>query len=200
VGARSAKGWALPAARSTRTLAAGMVVFGALMLSTTAASAQPTGRGPIGDQESIVVDWCGADAPFRNDFYYEGRELGHVTGPDGTFRYSFTAHGEAIWTNLSTGRTLTGVWNTRNVDLHVTDNGDGTITEFWQGSGNLNEFGPDGKLVANFPGSFRVSTLIDYGGTLADPEDDTVISETFIRNEGHPATESECDLYRRLTI
>jgi hypothetical protein len=166
------------------------------------ADARPLDHGRFGYQESIVVDWCGADAPFRNDFDVTGTFIGRVTGQDGNggFRYSQTAHGEAIWTNLATGRTLTIVWNAHDQDLRVTDNGDGTGTVLWQESGNVNYFGPDGKFVSNAPGAFRVESLIDFNGTPGDPSDDTVISETLVRNVGHAPDASECEMYRGLTM
>ena len=164
------------------------------------AEARPYEHFPFLDQDSIVVDWCGADMPFRNDFRVAGVITGRITGRDRTLRYTQIAHGKAVWTNLATGRAITIKWNQTGQDLRVWDNGDGTLSILFQASGAGKVYGPDNRLAAIDPGTFRSLVILDHGGTLTDPSDDTFISETLVRETGPPkALEGECDLFRRLT-
>lgn len=163
------------------------------------AGARPVEHFAVHDQQSIVVDWCGDDVPFRNDFSVDGVLTARITGRDGTLRFTQTAHGEAVWTNLATGRTITIRWDQNAHDLRVADNGDGTLSILFQTSGNGKIYGPDNKLVDVASGNLRLLAIVDYGGTLNDPSDDTLISETLVSNRGPQGDESECEAYRRLT-
>jgi hypothetical protein len=66
-------------------------------------------------------------------------------------------------------------------DLHVVDNGDGTLTVVVFSTGNATVYGSDGKAIARNPGQFRVELLISDNGTPADPDDDEVIGETVLK-------------------
>ena len=57
-------------------------------------------------------------------------------------------------------------------DLHVTDNGDGTLTILVLATGNYTLYGEDGRAIARNPGQVRFELLIDHGGTPDDPSDD----------------------------
>ena len=176
-------------------------ILAVLVASEQVADARPLERGTFAYGGDSVVDWCGSDAPFRDQFDVTGTVVGRVTGQRGGdgFRYSQTYHGTAIWTNLATERSISIVWNDHDQDLHITDNGDGTGTLLWQSSGTVNYYGPDGKFVTNGPGAARLETIIDFAGTPGDPSDDTVISGKVVSNVGRfPPT--ECELYRDLTV
>ena len=182
-----------------RTRVAVFATCAASIGGASLASAQPFEHFAFHDQESTVVDWCGEDAPFRNDLSIDGVVTARITGRDGTVRYAQTAHGETVWTNLATERTITIKWDSNSQDLRVADNGDGTLSILFQTSGGAKIYGPDNKLVDVAPGNIRLLAIVDYGGTLNDPSDDTLISETLVSNRGPQGDESECEAYRRLT-
>ena len=162
--------------------------------------AQPFEHFSFQDQGSMIVDWCGEDVPFRNEFSISGVVTARSTGRDGAVRYTQTQHGVSVWTNLATGRSITIKWNENaGQDLRVTDNGDGTLSTLYQLSGTVKIYGPDNKLVLNAPGNLRALAIVDYGGTLNDPSDDTLISNTLVSYRGPEVDESECDVFLRLT-
>ena len=66
-------------------------------------------------------------------------------------------------------------------DLHVRDNGDGTLTIIILATGPSSLYGPDGKAIARDPGQVRFELVVDHGGTPTDPSDDTEISFTQIK-------------------
>lgn len=58
-------------------------------------------------------------------------------------------------------------------DLHVTDNGDGTLTIVVLATGNYTLYGEDGHAIARNAGQVRFEVLIDHNGTPGDPSDDS---------------------------
>ena len=78
-------------------------------------------------------------------------------------------------TNQANGRWVTSVTRVTEKDLHVMDNGDGTLTILVLATGNATLYGADGKAIARNPGQLRFELLVDDGGTPDDPWDDEVI-------------------------
>jgi hypothetical protein len=66
-------------------------------------------------------------------------------------------------------------------DLHVTDNGDGTLTVVILITGPSTLYGPDGKAIARNPGQVRFELVVDHGGTPTDPSDDVELSFTQVK-------------------
>ena len=54
----------------------------------------------------------------------------------------------------------------------MTDNGDGTLTIIFQGSGTDKWYGGDGRVVLRVSGNFRDELRVDHNGTPGDPTDD----------------------------
>ena len=84
-------------------------------------------------------------------------------------------------TNLANGRTLTSNELTVQKDLHVTDNGDGTLTIVVFATGNFTLYGADGHAIARNPGQFQFQLLIDHNGTPGDPSDDVELAFTVLK-------------------
>ena len=57
----------------------------------------------------------------------------------------------------------------------MTDNGDGTLTIIFQGSGTDSWYDGNGKRVLKVSGNFRDELRIDHNGTPGDPTDDEFI-------------------------
>lgn len=111
---------------------------------------------------------------------FDGTFLFNTTGKNDLPHQMGVEHGTVSLTNLTTGKSLTDVFDNVRKILEVTDNGDGTITVVSLFTGGLRTYGPDGKVVFHNDGQIRLQFLIDYGGTLLDPEDDVVLDEQFI--------------------
>ena len=130
-----------------------------------------------------------------------GRYSLRLGGPDQLPRFSSTHHGGASFTNAATGLALTATWHYSNQDVHVTDNGDGTLSVVYQVPGPERIYGPDGQQLNISTGSMRLEATIDHGGTLQDPYDDVFLGEEFLVGHGYPPQPpfDFCDAFRSLT-
>jgi hypothetical protein len=152
------------------------------------ALAAPAAAGPPLERENFHDEFTEVEENFCD---VEGLSVEIHGVIDGTFLFNTTGqndlphlmgveHGTVSFTNLTTGKSLTDVFNDVDKTLTVTDNGDGTITVVELLTGGLRTYGPDGKVVFHNDGQIRLQLLIDYGGTLLDPEDDVVLDEQLI--------------------
>ena len=89
-------------------------------------------------------------------------------------------HGTESFFNPETGRSYTHTFTFNGRDKRVTDNGDGTLTIIFQGSGTDKWHDGDGKLVLRGSGMFRDELRVDHNGTPSDPTDDG--EPEFVRN------------------
>src|SRR5262245_21613737 len=115
---------------------------------------------------------------FQHDFAY-----------DGTFSFVFRGTGPApygsdrthtvdTYANPATGKTLTNVFRGQFRDATITINDQtGVLTLVGMKSGTLTAYDTSGTLLFRDAGMFRETVLIDDGGTPADPDDDTFISD-----------------------
>ena len=95
-----------------------------------------------------------------------------ATGLEGLIYFAEHVIVETSFTNPDTGATMTTVERSVSKDLHVIDNGDGTLTVVVLATGNYTMYGADGKAIGRNPGQFRFELLVDHGGTPTDPDDD----------------------------
>ncbi len=103
------------------------------------------------------------------------RTTAHV--PDGLPYYAEIAQSTEYWTNVATGEYVTFVLSYRFRDHKVTDNGDGTLTETVQTTGNGVLYSQDGRRLAHSAGLlFHFQLLIDHSGTPTDPSDDALLA------------------------
>jgi hypothetical protein len=153
----------------------------ALVPSIAPAAAEPLDHGHFHDVSTEVVEeFCG-DLTVRIDTDVRGTFLVKTQGPDGLVYFLESVHGTTSFTNLATGKSFTNVFNFVNKDLKVTDNGDGTLTILAMLTGNVKNYGPDGKLLFIDTGQFRLEIVVDHGGTPTDPSDDEFISEEIVK-------------------
>ena len=85
---------------------------------------------------------------------------------------------ESVFTNTATGAYFTTREVSHFKDLHVTDNGDGTLTAVNFGTGFAMMFDPDGRIVGKDTGQTRWESIIDLNGTPDDFDDDKLVSRT----------------------
>ena len=145
-------------------------------------AAAPLEQGTFHEEFSFVdPDLCGAGLEVQLDFVIDGRFLVMRRGRDGLVYFMEHVHRTNTVTNLANGRTVTEEERTVQKDLHVTDNGDGTLTILVLATGNYTLFGADGHALARNPGQIRFELLIDHGGTPGDPSDDVELSFTLVK-------------------
>lgn len=167
-----------------------MLRFGALpgLLLVLAAApaiaeAQQVFRETIHEERDIVLeDFCGVPGMTVELTSVLDMRV-HVVAHGRTRLAFFLQHGvmkEAL-TNPATGKSLTSVARVTEKDLHITDNGDGTLTILVLATGNAVLYGSDGKAIARNPGQTRFEILVDDGGTPADPSDDEVVRQGVVK-------------------
>jgi hypothetical protein len=138
--------------------------------------------GTFHDEFSDVdPDFCGAGLEKRFDVVVDGRFLVTRRGRDGLVNFMENVHITSTLTNLANDRTLTDDSRTVSKDVHVTDNGDGTLTILVLATGNFTLYGADGKAIARNPGQVRFELLVDHGGTPGDPSDDVELDFTLVK-------------------
>jgi hypothetical protein len=145
-------------------------------------AAAPLERGTFHDEFSFTdSDFCGAGLEVQGDAVVDGRFLVTRRGRDGLVYFMEHLHIINTVTNVANGRTITAEERTLNKDLHVTDNGDGTLTIIVLATGNFTLSGADGRAIARNPGQVRFEALVDHGGTPGDPSDDVELDFIQIR-------------------
>lgn len=173
-----------------KALAVGGMV--ALLLGAMAApaSAKPLTHEHFHDDFTETFTFCGVT--IRNTVVADGQELISARGKEGLVYFHNNVHLDQTFTNVATSKSLHHIANFVTKDLHVTDNGDGTLTVITLATGSFKVYGPDGEFLFSDPGQVRFRLLIDDGGTPTDPRDDEILSEELIfgstgRNdlEGH---------------
>ncbi len=170
-----------------RLIAVSTVVAAVAALAGVAASGAAAGqvfRATSHEQDSIVLsDFC--DVPgltVEQAFVIDIRVHAVPHGPQG-LAY-FLQHGTEtdVFTNLATGKVVTGVAKVIEKDMRVTDNGDGTLTILILATGNATVYGENGKAIARNPGQTRLELVVDHGGTPNDPSDDEELALRVVRD------------------
>jgi hypothetical protein len=153
------------------------------LLSVASASAKPVERGEFHDVFTEVIDdFC--DVPgftVASEFVIDGTFSVKSHGPDGLLFYKEHASSSQTFTNVANGLSVVDKTHVVDKDLHVTDNGDGTLTIVILITGPSSLYGPDGKAIARNPGQVRFEVVVDHGGTPTDPSDDVELSFTQIK-------------------
>ena len=164
---------------------AAAAVMSAALLGALAApvAAAPIEIGTFHDEfGGEVEDFCdepGLDIEFA--IVVDGRFMAMPRGRDGLIYFAEHVLVAQTITNLANARQVTSREIPVSKDLHVTDNGDGTLTVIALFTGNFTVYGSNGKAIARHPGQIRIEFLVDHAGTPDFPPDDILISETLIK-------------------
>jgi hypothetical protein len=163
-------------------LAAALTAAAVAVALAAPVAAAPLDRGTFHDEFSFIdPDFCGAGLEVRFDGVAEGRFLVNRRGKDGLVYFLEGVHITETLTNLANGRSVSDESRTVQKDLHVTDNGDGTLTILVLATGNFVLYGANGKAIAHNSGQVRFELLIDHGGTPGDPSDDVELEFTLVK-------------------
>ncbi len=152
------------------------------------ALAGPAQAGPPLEKENFHDESIDVEENFCD---VEGLSVEIHEVVDGTFMFNTTGkndvphivetdHGTVSFTNLTTGKSYTNVFDGPVKTLEITDNGDGTATVVQLITGGSRWYGPDGKVLFHEDGQIRVELLIDFGGTPYDLSDDVVLDSRLI--------------------
>jgi hypothetical protein len=134
----------------------------------------------------VQEDGCGVPGlMLEHVLVSDGRERVTAHGPDGLPYFAALETVTHTVTN-PTGESVTQVSHIRYADLHVIDNGDGTLTTIGQRTARV-AYIQDGQVIARGAGLIRVEGLWDHGDTPTDPTDDEFLDETIIKEVGNPA-------------
>jgi hypothetical protein len=136
----------------------------------------------------LSEDFCGVSGlTVQLEGVADGRFRATEHGSDGVAYYFDFEDVTETYTNVATGDFVTVIYSFRNVDLHVTDNGDGTQTILVQGSGNFYYYNEDGQLIGHDAGLSRFEVLFDDAGTPTDRSDDVFLDFLgFVKDVGTP--------------
>jgi hypothetical protein len=181
----------------SRSLPRPLIAAALAALVTQVGQANPASAKPIdsghfhGEFVETIDDFCGI----------EGLVVERSTVVDVAYRVSerqgliyFQEHFDTtdVLTNQSTGESLTHEGTVLGKDVHVTDNGDGTITIVRLNTGNVTTYDESGKAVARDPGQLRERLVFDLAGTPDDPEDDVLVSYYEVLKESTGRNDDLC--------
>jgi hypothetical protein len=168
---------AMPAVAAVAVIAA----LGVVALAGPAQAGPPLEKENFHD-ESIEVEENFCDVEGLSVEIHEvidGTFVFNTTGTNDVPHLVTTVHGTVSFTNLTTGKSYTNVFDIVDKTLEITDNGDGTVTVVELITGGGRWYGPDGKVFDD-DGQIRLELLIDFGGTPYDFEDDVILDEQLI--------------------
>jgi hypothetical protein len=165
------------------SFAAGAAAISAICIAaaTPAAAAPPIIEHFDEHQEVLFV--AGADPEFCPDLSFD---VLWVEDAEGTFR--FVRHGDGdyhggvsaqvvgSYTNPENGLTFSYTRSISDRDVHVTDNGDGTVTLEAVSAGISKYYDDAGERLFIDAGRLGYSIIIDTGGTPEDPDDDEFVA------------------------
>jgi hypothetical protein len=163
----------------------GAVCLAALTVVALAARAEagaPLEKANFHEESTeFVDDFCGVDGlSVEIHDVVDGTFLFNTTGKNDVPHLVGTNHGTVSFTNLTTGKSYTNVFNFVDKTLEITNNGDGTVTVIELATGGSRWYGPDGKVLFHDDGQIRLELLIDFGGTPFDLDDDVILDEQLI--------------------
>ena len=147
------------------------------------ATAQKVDGGTFHDEGSFTDrSFCGVPGlVVDGTFTVDGRFLGRLQGRDKVFYGMDNARTVVVYTRRATGQTATDIQpRTTSKDLRITNNGNGTLTIIQLLTGGERTYGDAGKLIARNSGQVRFKIVVDYNGTLSNPEDDTQVSSELV--------------------
>lgn len=137
--------------------------------------AAPLDRGTFHDEFSFIdPDFCGEGLTVLIEGTDDGRFMFNKRGSTGAF--TVQEHFRTKFTNLDNDAVITEDGRVLTNDIHVIDNGDGTITVLTQGTGPYTLYDSSGRPIARNSGLVRDRLLLDYNDTLLFPDDDIFIS------------------------
>ena len=175
-------------------IAPAAVILAAALTYNGSSSAAPPVHETFHDEFSFTDDdFCDAGLTIDGDVVVDGRGMIRARGQEGLIYFGEHIIVEATFTNPDTGAIMTTVEHSLSKDLHVIDNGDGTLSVTVLATGNFTMYAADGTAIGRNPGQFRFELLVDHGGTPTDPEDDVELDFQVLK-ESTGRTDDFCEI------
>jgi hypothetical protein len=134
------------------------------------------------DVTEVEENFCGVpDLSVEIHEVVDGTFKFNTTGKNDVPHLVGTSHGTVSFTNLTTLKSFTNVFNGPDKTLKITNNGDGTATVIQLITGGGKWLGPDGKVVFKDSGQIRLQHVIDFNDTPLDLTDDVTLSTELIK-------------------
>ena len=172
-------------------MAAVLTAAAAAVALAVPVAAAPLDRGTFHFEDTFVDDdFCGAGLEVRIEVVVDGRFMFNQRGH--TAAFNSQEHRHETFTNVETGARIYDDFRVLANDIHVTDNGDGTITVLTMATGPFTLYDSSGKPIARNSGQVRDELLLDYNGTLLDPSDDILLSAERVK-ESTGTNDDFCD-------
>lgn len=176
----------VPSSRRTSTRRTVATLAAAMMATPLVAAVPAHGKVVESGSETVVFvgvadDFCdveGLSVQFDVAGVVDYRI--DVRGSKGYAFYSERVTFDTTFTNLANGTSIRNHERSLFKDVTVKDNGDGTHTIIYFGTGNAALYDASGKAIARNPGQVRFEVVLDLNGTPGDIDDDIFISETLI--------------------
>jgi hypothetical protein len=160
--------------RTMGRIAAVLTAMAAAVALAAPVVARPLDRGTYHFEDTFVDDdFCGAGLAVQIEIVVDGRFMFNQRGH--TAAFNSQEHRRETFTNLANGEWVYDDFRVLANDIHVTDNGDGTITVLTMATGPFTLYDSAGKPIARNSGQIRDRLLLDYNGTLLDPSDDVLL-------------------------
>jgi len=159
------------------------------------ASAKPIEHGSFHDEFNLVhKDFCGVPGLTVSDVgTAEVRYRLNSQGKAGLAYYLQHVNEHGTVTDLATGKSVTFWLLVNSKDLHVTDNGDGTLTVVALSTGNYVFYDDSGKAIGRNPGQYRDKFLLDTQGT-PDIFDDEFIALLEVIKQSTGRNDDPCEV------
>jgi hypothetical protein len=165
-----------------------MAAVGVIAALAVVALAGPAQAGPpleklkFHDDSTVVEEnFCGVQGlSVEIHEVVDGTFKFNTTGKNDVPHLVGTSHGTVSFTNLTTLKSFTNVFNGPDKTLKITLNPNGTtVTVVELITGGSRWYGPDGKVFDD-DGQIRLELVVDFGGTPLDLSDDRILSERLI--------------------
>jgi hypothetical protein len=178
----------------SRTIGRMAAAFTATLVAVALAApvaARPLDRGTYHFEDAFVDDdFCGVGLTVEISVVVDGRFMFNKRGS--TAAFNSQEHRHETFTNPDNGNWIYDDFRVLANDLHVTDNGDGTLTILTMATGPFTMYDSSGRPIARNSGQVRDRLLIDYNDTLLDPSDDIFISAERVK-ESTGTNDDFCD-------
>ena len=169
--------------RATVLLGVGLLAGAVTLVPMSPAGAEKLEGGTFVDEFSFTDDdFCGTGREVLFEGVAEGRFLVRTQGPDGLVDFGSRFSQTVTATDVATGQSTTEVTRINDKDLHVTDQGDGTLLVEILATGPSSLYGDDGSVIGRNPGQVRFELVVDHGGTPDFPDDDVELSFEQVRD------------------
>jgi len=156
-----------------------LLLVASALTATSVSGAVVSGEHIVDSGSEAIENFCNSGVDFEYEFDIRAHFAQKTRGPGhgGALYFATNFHGVETYTNLDTDNAFSTVFRMRFQDFRITNNGDGTLTIVEQGSGSKTAVDDSGEIIFRDHGVTRFEYVVDYNGTLGNPDDDELVEE-----------------------